>query len=101
MSWGLGAAGLAVGAIFGSLARSDEQALEQRCDGNLCPESARADIIAAKRLGLVSTIGFAAGAAFIVAGSIAYPLARRRERRATAVLSAGLTLAGGTARLRF
>lgn len=99
--WGVGAAFLATGGVFGSLARSDKQHLDHRCDGNLCPEALRDDIVEAKRWGLLSTIGFAAGAACAVAGSIAYPLARRRERRPATVLSGSLTLGGGAARLQF
>lgn len=101
VSWGVGAAGLITGAVFGALTLSDKQRLDQRCDGNLCPASARGDIVAAKRTGLVSTVSLAAGAAGAVAGSIAFLIARRADRRAATAWATGLMLAGGSAQLRF
>jgi hypothetical protein len=98
---GLGAEGVATGVLFGGLFWSDKRGLEQRCGGNFCPESESSEIVQAKRYRLVSTIGFAVGAAGLVAGSIVYSFARRRERRASAAWSAGLTLTGGAVRARF
>jgi hypothetical protein len=60
--FGLGLLGVAVGAVGGLVAVSNASAAKSVCNGNLCPESARANIVSAKNWGAVSDISFVVGA---------------------------------------
>lgn len=69
---GVGAAGLALGAVMGGMALGKHGALAQACtlpDGR-CPTTAKGDLDAYNTFGLVSTTGFVAGGAAAVAGLI-------------------------------
>jgi hypothetical protein len=60
---GVGAAGLAVGAVYGILAIRRKSALDEQCEVKRCPIAARPDIDALETYTTVSTVGFAFGAA--------------------------------------
>jgi hypothetical protein len=65
---GLGAAGLAVGAVLGAIVLDEESDLEARCPDRRCPPEAHDDAKSfdGKRIG--STVGFIAGGVFAAAG---------------------------------
>lgn len=71
-AFGIGAAGLGVGAVFGILAFDETAKAKQYCDGNNCP--ARKEVVDARNLaianGNVSTVGFVVGGAGIAAGIV-------------------------------
>jgi hypothetical protein len=70
---GLGAAGLATGAVAGILAIAREHSLESECGPtNICPASSNgaADKSAANTFGTVSDIGFIGGGVVAVTGII-------------------------------
>jgi hypothetical protein len=72
-----GALGLATGGTFGVLAMEDKSRLERACSSaRACPASSQSDLSALSRDGLVSTVGFAAGAALIAAGATLWLLER-------------------------
>ncbi len=69
VSFALSGAGLATGAVFGVLAMQDKSRLDHACNSSrACPPSSQHDIDAVGRDGLVSTIAFSAGAAFLALG---------------------------------
>ncbi|HQP37058.1 MAG TPA: hypothetical protein PLI95_17860 [Polyangiaceae bacterium] len=63
VAFGVGAAGLVTGAVTGVMALSKQSALESRCDtgAHACPEDARSELDAGRRLAWVSNIGFGVG----------------------------------------
>jgi hypothetical protein len=70
VSYGVGAAGLAVGIGFGRAAMQDETDLATRCPNKVCPESVEDDLDSAKTKGMISTIGFGVGAAGVALGTV-------------------------------
>lgn len=68
---GVGAAGLAAGAVTGGMAANQLNLLESRgCDENHCPKSLRVDVQGYNTLRLVSTISLYAGGAAAAAGLV-------------------------------
>jgi hypothetical protein len=69
---GLGAAGLATGAVAGILAIAREHSLESECPMNICPAASNgaSDKSAANTFGTVSDIGFIGGGVIAVTGII-------------------------------
>jgi hypothetical protein len=66
---GVGAVGLVLGSIFGVLAFSKESDARARCPDTVCPTQDGVDRHDdARSSALISTIGFAAGAALVAAG---------------------------------
>ncbi len=65
---GVGAAGLAVGAITGVLTLNDAAELKDRCPTNPCPPDNQSLIDSVNTLGTVSTVGFVVGGAAAGAG---------------------------------
>jgi hypothetical protein len=70
VSLGVGGAGLLVGAVTGGLALSLHGTLAAGCPGARCPSSLVPTLDSYNRDGLVSTIGFVAGAAFAGLGIV-------------------------------
>jgi hypothetical protein len=69
VTFALAGAGIATGAVFGVLTMQDKSRLDHACDSSrTCPPSAQPDIDAMGRDGLVSSIGFGAGAALLALG---------------------------------
>jgi hypothetical protein len=72
---GLGAAGLAVGSIFGAMAMSKASAARADCASAVdCPDYTRAvnDRSAASSNGTASTVAFVAGGALLAAGAVVF-----------------------------
>lgn len=103
---GLGAGGLATGAVFGVIASSRNEDARQICGGDIdaCEPGqtgpAQAKIDDARAAAKISTIAFAAGGAVAAAGLILYITAPKGERRAVSLAplvdgtSAGLAISG-------
>src|SRR5262249_12044270 len=68
ISFGIGGAGIAVGAIFGALALSQANAINSRCQGTHCLASDAPNKDAAIAKGWVSNIGFGVGIVGVVVG---------------------------------
>ena len=70
VAFGVGAAGVAVGSLFGILAFTETSSAKERCDGNRCPNDS--EVVdardAALRNGTISTVGFVLGGVGIAAG---------------------------------
>jgi len=72
VAFGVGAAGVAVGTIFGLMATSKKNDLEDGCVNKVCPPSAQDDIDSGKTLGNVSTVGFIVGGVAALAGAVLF-----------------------------
>lgn len=70
VSYGVGAAGLAVGVGFGRAAMQAETDLDGRCPGKVCAPELENDLDSAKTKGLLSTIGFGVGVAGVALGTV-------------------------------
>ncbi len=70
-SFGVGAVGVGVGAIFGVTAMNDKGDLDRQCVAKSCPSTSQSLISASQRDSLVSTLGFGAGIAGAAVG-VAY-----------------------------
>jgi hypothetical protein len=66
--FGLAAAGIGVGTVFGIIAVGNKSDLDLACPNRGCPPSAEPQITTLKRNAVVSTIGFLVGAAGMVGG---------------------------------
>ncbi len=70
---GIGAVGVGVGAVTGILALSKKSSLDGACNSSkVCPSTSQSDLDSAKTMGTISTIGFIAGGAFVVAGVVLF-----------------------------
>lgn len=67
---GAGVIGLGAGAVTGLLAMNQKSQLDSSCTDFHCPPSSQADYDNAKKLALVSTIGFVAGGVLTVGGIV-------------------------------
>lgn len=67
-SFVVGAAGAAVGTVFGVLTLGDKSRLAGECDGKACPPGSQRDIDSVSRDGTISTIAFGVAAAGVVTG---------------------------------
>ena len=95
LAFGVGAAGIAVGSVFGALALSQAGDVDDACPGGRCtrPEDVGAQSDAqdaARTKGWVSTIGFGVGVVGVAAGVIllvthSEPSAVRADARGLAV----------------
>jgi hypothetical protein len=72
VAWGVGLAGVGVGAAFGVLAMKDKQDLNTQCPNDRCPPGSQGAVDSAKQKGNISTIGFAVGGASLVLGTVLY-----------------------------
>jgi hypothetical protein len=63
IAYGVGAAGLAVGSIFGIATFNKESDLDEQCPGKVCPAEIQPDKDAADRYALIANIGFGVGIA--------------------------------------
>jgi hypothetical protein len=89
VSFLLGAGGVTVGTIFGSLAIGDKSSLDRVCtSGGACPTSADNTIQALARDGTISTVGFGVGLAAFTAG-VVFWLAARSSPATTARVRVG------------
>ncbi len=72
VAFGLGAAGLGVGAVFGALALSGRSDITRECPNKVCPESSRDTLDQTRTYGTVSTVGVMAGAGLFAIGAVLY-----------------------------
>ncbi len=70
IAYGVGGAGLAVGAAFGILAFQKTDEVEELCGGTTCPQEYADEVAAAQDYGTASTVAFAIGGLGVVAGLI-------------------------------
>lgn len=70
IAFGVGGAGLALGAIFGAMAMSDKSAAEAYCKGNRCSPRAQPSIDSSLVNGNVSTAAFIVGGAGVCLGTV-------------------------------
>jgi hypothetical protein len=68
VAFGVGVAGLGVGAVTGAMSMSNVSDLRNKCPGNVCPSSQQSQIDSTKTLGTVSTVGFIVGGVGAAAG---------------------------------
>jgi hypothetical protein len=92
--YGVGAAGLVLGAITGVLSISKTNDLKRRCPANACPPGSQGDIDTAQTLGNVSNVGFAVAGLGAAVGTVGLLLVlgeKKQEVRAyVGPASAGL-----------
>lgn len=75
IGFGIGGAGLAVGAITGALSLAKTSELEsEHCVNNACPPAVEGDIEDAELLANISNVGFAVGAVGVVLGIVGIAL---------------------------
>jgi hypothetical protein len=94
VAWGVGAAGLAVGAGFGIVAWTGKKKLDDSCNGNVCAPDQSDRLDSSKLAGNVATIGLGVGAAGAILGTVFFftagsgsseqprPVAAHRKSRA-------------------
>jgi hypothetical protein len=70
IAFSVGAAGIALGSVFGLIAASKNADLERSCPAKVCPTSKQGTLDSAKTMGWVSTIGFGAGFVGIALGAV-------------------------------
>jgi hypothetical protein len=70
VSFGIGAAGLVFGSVFGVVALGDKSRLDSACVDKGCPQSSQSDIDAMHRDSLLSTIGIGVGVVGAALGTI-------------------------------
>jgi hypothetical protein len=80
---GVGAAGLATGAITGLMAMGKASDLKDRCVNGACPADQQSNIDSYKTFGLVSTIGFVVGAVGAGAGIYFLATAPKEQKPVT------------------
>jgi hypothetical protein len=99
---GIGAAGLAVGGVFGYLALSAKNRQTDNCSPSACPDRQTAATAhdSAKTNGTISTIAFAAGAAVATVGIVLIATAKpAQEEPASSMLTLGAHAGPGTGEL--
>jgi hypothetical protein len=102
VAFGLGAAAFATGGVFGALALSGRSDVENECPRKICPPSSRETLNSTRTYGTASTIAFAAGAGFVIAGAILWftspssPSDERIARTARVAPWVGPTSAGAS-----
>lgn len=70
VAFGVGGAGLVVGAITGIVAAGKASDLEERCPGGTCPPSEQDNVDSYKTMGAISTVGFVVAGVGGVAGLV-------------------------------
>jgi hypothetical protein len=74
VGFGIGGAGLVVGAVTGALSLSKQGSLEDECPGNVCPESKRGEHDEIVALANVSNVAFGIGAVGVGVGIVSLVL---------------------------
>jgi hypothetical protein len=70
LAFGVGAAGIGLGTVFGVMAFSETDKVQGQCDGNRCPPDVQDALDTAKTNGTVSTIAFVVGGVGVAAGVV-------------------------------
>jgi hypothetical protein len=94
LTWGAGAAALAVGATFGWVAMDQKSDLDRVCPGKRCPPEQSARLDAAKANGVISSVAFGVGVAAAVFGGVLFLVANDDEAEATPTAAAAIRLEG-------
>jgi hypothetical protein len=76
---GVGGVGVALGAIFGSMALGTKSKLDKDCQNKICPTSSQSDVDALSTQSTVSTIGFIVGAVGVGAGVTLLVLSNKHQ----------------------
>jgi hypothetical protein len=95
---GAGALVLGVGAVAGAVSLVKTNQIKSQCIGTMCPVALAGEAATAKNIGYVSTTGFAAGAAAVIAGGVLLYVYRPRAQ-APAQEQAGWGLSVGVGRV--
>jgi hypothetical protein len=90
--FGLAAAGIAVGSVTGIMSFAKVSDIEKDCLDKRCKPSRQADLDAARSLGTVSTIAFAASGAGLAAGIIGLVLAGNQTKETPPTTAAAITI---------
>jgi serine/threonine-protein kinase len=98
----VGLGGIAVGSVFGLIAKGHQSDAGPHCNGTVCDGTGVSDLSDAHSAATVSTIGFIAGGAVLAGGVVLYLVAPRGSSGTGLVVApgsagsvAGLTLRGG------
>lgn len=70
IAFGVGGAGVALGAVFGILALGSKSTLDNECPNKVCPPSSKSDVDNLSSRATVSNIAFAVGAVGVAAGVV-------------------------------
>jgi hypothetical protein len=70
VAFGVGGAGLVLGAVTGLLAMGKHGDLEAQCAGSVCPPSAQSDLDSYQTMGTLSTLGFITAGVGAAAGAV-------------------------------
>lgn len=70
LAFGVGAAGIGVGSVFGIMAFNETSKVEQNCKGTKCPARVQSALDTAKTNGTVSTIAFIVGGVGVAGGIV-------------------------------
>jgi hypothetical protein len=70
IAFGVGGAGLVLGAVTGGLALGKHGTLHNECPGNVCPPSASSDLSSYHTMGTLSTVGFIVAGVGAVGGVV-------------------------------
>jgi hypothetical protein len=89
-SFGVGAVGLAVGAVTGIMSIQKTNQLKSACAGNTCPSSSAGDLDAAHSTATISTAAFIVAGAGVAVGVGALLFGNRHSPDATAAPQTGL-----------
>jgi hypothetical protein len=84
IAFGLGGAGIAVGAVFGILALGTKSTLDNECPNKVCAPSAKSDVDNLSTRATISNVAFAVGAVGVAAGIVLFVTARGSEAPKTA-----------------
>jgi hypothetical protein len=79
VAFGVGAAGLVVGTVFGVLALSTKSTLDGECVNKACPSNSQPDINALGTRATVSSVGFGVGIVGVVVGTVLLLTSHRAE----------------------
>jgi len=86
IAFGVGAAGLGVGAITGLMAMGKHSDLEKACPNKTCSADKASDVDSYTSLGTISTVGFIVGGVGIAAGAVFLFMPKKETGKAASVL---------------
>jgi hypothetical protein len=87
IGFGVGAAGVGVGAAFAAIALNDKSELDRQCVDKSCPTTSQSLITTSHQNSLLSSIGFGVGIAGVAAGGLYLVLAPGARARSTLTVS--------------